>query len=549
MTRACGVGKKSDSATTFVPLQGVIGTCRGTNVVSVVCCGSLLSGRRTAKGWTVQPLITLRKACKNYAGVQALKEVDFDLQVGEIHGLVGHNGAGKSTLIAAISGITSLDSGELAFQENIVRHNSPAISRRCGLYVVYQSSFLQPNLTVAENLFVNRWPKGRLGTIDWAAMQKQGQAILQRFGIELDPRRLVKDLNLAQQKMLEIVQAISSDARILILDEPTAALTLNEIKLLFEFLRSLRSHGVGIIYVTHHLQEIFTLCDRVTIMRNGERVDTRPISDLSMDTLTELMMGGPVFNQAKRHAVHSDLVLEVRNVRNARLQNISFQLRQGEILGLAGLNGSGRSELLRALCGLDPAEIGYMRIGNMERRIGSYSESITAGMAYLPENRNMEGIIPQRSIRENYSLSSLHRMSNRVGMLHTMREKQDVQQAVKLLRIKLRNVEDPITSLSGGNQQKVVLGKLLATKAKVLLLDEPTSGIDIGAKSQIFQTMDDYAEAGGSIVFVSPELHELLLICDRILILQDGQLVHELADVDGVTEERLFDLISEQRPA
>ncbi len=490
-------------------------------------------------------LVAVRKASKNYHGVQALNQVDFDLAAGEIHGLVGHNGAGKSTLINAISGITALDSGQLELQGRTVKRNNPTFSRSCGLYVVYQSSFVQPHLTVAENLFINRWPKGRLRTIDWPEIQRQSRAILDRFGVDLDPNQLAGRLNLAQQKMLEIVQAISSDAKMLILDEPTAALTINEINTLFDFLRSLRGHGVGIIYVTHHLQEIFVLCERVTVIRNGDRVATCPTAELNLGALTELIMGGPVLDLEKRHRVHADSLLKVEDLSSELLQSVSFRLKRGEILGLAGLNGSGRSELLRALCGLDEAQVGRLHIDGVERKIKSYRDSIAAGMAYLPENRNREGLVPQRSIRENLSLSSLHHISGLFGVLQHGREAETVRQTVELLRIKLRDVDDPVTSLSGGNQQKVVLGKLLATRAKVLLLDEPTSGIDIGAKAQIFRTMDEYASAGGSIVFVSPELHELPLICDRILILQEGRIVHELEDVSGITEEQLFDLISE----
>lgn len=491
-----------------------------------------------------QHLVSVRGASKSYDGVQALKRVDFDLLPGEIHGVVGHNGAGKSTLINIISGITSLDSGDIFLQGTLVHKNSPAYSRTMGLHVVYQTPFIQPHLTVAENLFVNRWPKGQLRTINWRELEREAQAILSRFEVDVDPKRLAGELNLAQQKMLEIIHAISSDAKILILDEPTASLTMNEVNLLFDFVRSLRNHGVGIIFISHHLQEIFELCDRVTVIRNGERIATRPVNELNLDALSELMMGGPVLNLDKKHVVQAGDLLYVEDLNTALLKHVSIRLRKGEILGLAGLNGSGRSELLRALCGLDPAHIGQMQIDGIPHQIRSYKEAIAAGLAYLPENRSKEGLIPQRPVRENLSLSSLRHIRGLFGVIRSRREREAVQETVDLLRIKLRSVDDPVTSLSGGNQQKVVLGKLLATRARILLLDEPTSGIDIGAKAQIFKSMDEYASGTGSIIFVSPELHELLMICDRILVLKAGQIVEEVQDPEAISEEGLFRLIS-----
>ena len=492
-----------------------------------------------------QHLVSIRGVSKSYDGVKALKRVDFDLLRGEIHGLVGHNGAGKSTLINIISGITLPDSGDILLQGNLVHNNSPAFSRSLGLYVVYQAPFIQPHLTVAENLFINRWPKGFLCTVNWKEIERQAKAILSRFEVKLDSGRLAGELNLAQQKMLEVTLAISSDAKILIFDEPTASLTINEVNLLFDFFKSLRNHGVGIIYISHHLQEIFELCDRVTVVRNGERVATQRVSDLNLDALTELMMGGAVLRLDKKHTVWAGELLSVADLNTALLKSVSFRLKKGEILGLAGLNGSGRSELLRALCGLDPAQIGDMRIDGISQQIKNYKQSVAAGVAYLPENRSKEGLIPQRSIRENLSLSSLHDIRGFFGVIDSKQERKLALDAVDLLHIKLRSVDDPVTSLSGGNQQKVVLGKLLATHARILLLDEPTSGIDIGAKAQIFQSMDEYASSTGSILFVSPELHELLLICDRILILKEGRIVNEVQNPEIVSEESLFYMISE----
>jgi ABC-type sugar transport system ATPase subunit len=489
-------------------------------------------------------LINIKNLSKNFIGVQALKNIDFDLYEGEIHGLVGHNGAGKSTLINIISGFISFDSGYLTINSNKIDRLSPILAKKFGIHVVYQAPYIQPNLTVAENLFISNWPRKYGLLVDWKKLKNNSKALLEKLNIPIDINRIVGELNLGQQKMIEIATAINSDSKILLLDEPTASLTINEIKLLFNFLKSLKSHGVGIVYISHHMKEIFEICDRVTVLRNGLKIVTEQANKLNLVDLTNYVMGGPVLKIEKEHKVYDEKILIVNNLNSKLLKNICFYLKKGEILGLAGLNGSGRTELLRAVCGLDFSKKKEIILNGKKIKINNYINSLSQGIAYLPENRYLEGIIPIRTIKENLTLSSLKYISTFLKIINKKLELKLVNKYIELLKIIYKNINNEITSLSGGNQQKVVFGKLLSTQTKILLLDEPTSGIDIGTKLQIFKIIEEYVNQGNSVIFVSAEINELLLICDRIVVLKDNIIKNEITNVEELDEDKLLELIA-----
>ncbi len=489
-------------------------------------------------------IIDIKNLNKNFNGVQALKNVDFDLFKGEIHGLVGHNGAGKSTLINIIAGLINFDKGSYEINGKQIENFNPILAKKFGIQVVYQAPYIQPNLTVAENLFINNWPRKNRIAVDWKKIKIDAGNFLEKLNISIDINRIVSELSLGQQKMIEIAAAINSDSKILLLDEPTASLTINEIDLLFSFLKSLKEHGVGIVYISHHVKEIFAICDRVTVIRNGEKIITENVARLNLTSLTDYIMGGPVLKIEKKHEVHNENTLVIKNLNTKLLKNINIYLRRGEILGIAGLNGSGRTELLRAICGLDISKSKEVYLFGNKIKIRNYIDALSAEIAYLPENRYLEGIIPTRSIRENMTLSSLKYVTNFLKIINRKLELKIILKYVDLLKIKFKNLSDEITSLSGGNQQKVILGKLLSSNAKILLLDEPTSGIDIGTKLQIFQIISDFVSKGNSVIFVSAEINEILLICDRIIILKNNIIQNEIFNVGELDEDQLLKLIA-----
>ena len=471
-------------------------------------------------------LLAARGVRKAYAGVQALRGASFELRSGEVHALVGENGAGKSTLIKIATGAVQPDAGELLVGGRAVAHNSPRIARALGIAAIYQQPALFPDLTVAENVAHGLEPGGSWRRVDWAKRRSRARELLTLVGARIDPEAEAGSLSMPEQQLVEIARALGADARVLILDEPTASLSEDDTLNLFRVLRRLRGEGVGMIYISHRLEELPAIADRVTVLRDGATVDTREVADVSRQELIQLMVGREL--QAvfpKRPVARGDVVLELRGLgsRSAGVSGVSLELRAGEILGLAGLVGAGRTELARILFGLDPADEGQLLLRGRPLRIASPGQALTAGIAYLPEDRRRHGVILEMPIDANISLASLDRLSRASG-LDVRRERALALDYVRRLAIKTPSLYAPVATLSGGNQQKVALSRWLATKPSVLILDEPTQGVDVGAKSEIHALMVDLAEQGAAILMISSELPEVLGMSDRIGVMRAGRL-------------------------
>ena len=470
------------------------------------------------------PLLIASGLTKTYGGVHALKSVDFELRAGEVHALVGENGAGKSTIIKILSGAVQPDSGVITLGGETVAHNNPVLARRLGISVIYQQPALFPDLTVAENIALTLDNPSPWRKIDWRTRRDRAQTLLDSVGAAIDPMTRVSQLSMPEQQLVEIARALGANAQVLILDEPTASLTDREVEKLFAVIRGMRARGVGLIYVSHRLEELFEIADRVTILRDGTVIAMKTMSEVNRDELIHLMVGrqlSAVF--PKREIEHGDVVLEARNLTSkaAGIGNVSFVIRAGEILGFAGLVGAGRTELAEVLFGLRPIESGEILLRGQPARIESPKDAVDLGIAYVPEDRRHHGVILDLSIAANTSLANLAAVSSR-GFLATSQERALAADYLQRLNIKADGIDAPVSSLSGGNQQKVCLGKWLATNPSVLILDEPTQGIDVGAKSEVHKLMCDLAARGMAIMMISSELPEVLGMSDRIAVMRKG---------------------------
>jgi len=472
----------------------------------------------------IATLLEATSITKTFAGVHALKGVAFDLRPGEVHALVGENGAGKSTLVKIITGAVAADSGTLTVAGKEVSHNDPALAHSLKIAAIYQQPSLFPHLTVTENI---AWAleKGKLWhRVDWKGRKRQAVELLGRAGASIDPDRIASSLTMPEQQMVEIAKAIGAGARILIMDEPTASLSDREVESLFQVIASLRGQGCGIIYISHRLDEIFAIADRITVLRDGEAIATKPAGEVDRAALIEMMVGRPV-NAIfpKREVPLGEIALELRNVSCAAagLRDISLYVRTGEILGLAGLVGAGRTELAETIFGLRPLDSGEILVRGRPVRIASPVHAIEAGLAYLPEDRRRHGVVLEMAIAANCSLASLQEIS-RHGWIDAARERALAERYVTELRIKTPSVYAASGTLSGGNQQKVALARWLATGPKVLILDEPTQGVDVGAKAEIHRLIVDLAQAGLAIIMISSELPEILGMSDRIAVMHAG---------------------------
>lgn len=472
--------------------------------------------------------VEMRAISKRFGGVHALREVNFSAQFGEIHALLGENGAGKSTILKILRGVLAPDSGEIIIDGSSFPSLTAKAAREHGIGMIFQEMSLVPTLTVAQNVFLNNEPLGRTGLIDERAMRERSLEIFRDMGVEIDPAALVGELSTGQQQLAEIAKALSQDARILVLDEPTSALTATEVEILFGLVRRLRSEGKAIIYVSHRMDEIFQLADRATVLRDGRHIDTRPIADYTLTTLIADIMGKAtrdLLEYATASTSSEDVVLEVRNLRSGGTgAGASFALHQGEVLGIAGLLGSGRSRLARMLFGLEPVGAGEILIRNEPFRITSPQVAMAAGMALVPEDRRRQGLVLQHSVAQNIELPVLGRLgasafiSGRTG-------RQIVRDTISRMGIKTQSPDSAVNTLSGGNQQKVVIGKWLATAPDILIMDEATAGIDIGSKGEILRLVRELASEGKSIIFISSELAELLAVSDRICVMARGEIV------------------------
>ncbi len=486
------------------------------------------------------PLLALQGVSKSFPGVRALREVAFELRAGEVHALLGENGAGKSTLIKIVSGVHRPDAGQLLIDGQPAAFASPLDAQAAGIATIYQELLLFPELSVAENIFMGHPPRARLGAIDWQKMRAGAEAILASLEIhDLDVSSLVGGLSVGQRQRVEIAKALSQNARILIMDEPTAALAEADVVRLFGIVRMLRGRGVGIVYISHRMEEVFELSDRVTVLRDGAYVGTRVTAATSRDELITMMVGRTIDQLfPKSVAKLGDPILELRELRRQPLtRGISLTLRAGEIVGLAGLVGSGRSELAQVIFGITPAESGEILIAGEAARVGSPGAAKRLGIAYVPEDRGSQGLIRPMSLCHNVSMAVLGRL--RQGPFVDQGAEADLaERSIRQFNIRASSRDQVVEQLSGGNQQKIVLGKWLATAPRILIMDEPTRGIDVGAKAEIHRLMSELAAKGLAILMISSELPEIMGMSDRILVMREGRLVAEFAR-DAASQEAI----------
>ncbi len=460
--------------------------------------------------------------------MQALNNVDFSVLRGETHILLGENGAGKSTLVKILSGAYHKDAGEIFFDGEQIEISTPLDAQRKGISIIYQEFNLIPGLSVAENIFLGREPVKGNKLINWRVLNEDAKAILDKLHADVSPTALVATLSVAEQQLVEIAKALSFGAKLIIMDEPSATLTPAEIDRLFAVIRDLKRAGVSIIYISHHLDEIFEIGDRVTVLRDGELVATDDIKNVTKDMIIRWMVGRDLTNTyPPRTTTPGEVVLEVQNLsRRGELHDISFHLRRGEILGIAGLVGSGRTELVRALYGADPIDRGEIKLHGRTLAIKTPKESIKNGIGFLPEDRKQEGLVLEQSVKNNVTLANLVKVVKN-GIISGSAEKAAVDEYVRNLGIRTVNQQVLIKNLSGGNQQKVVLAKWLFTDSDILIFDEPTRGIDVGAKYEIYQLMNRLTEQGKSVIMVSSELPEIIGMSDRVLVLHNGRITGE----------------------
>jgi len=475
----------------------------------------------------VTSIVELHGIDKSFAGFPALKDAHFDVRAGEVHALLGENGAGKSTLIRIISGLHAPDRGEIRIGGEVVRLSSPRDARRRGIATVYQELLLFPELSVAENIFLGNAPRTRWGRIDWAAMRAKARALLEELDSrDLDVDAKVGGLSVASRQRVEIAKAISQDPRVLVMDEPTTSLAEGDVSRLMAIVRRLRERGVGIVYVSHRLREIFALADRVTVLRDGACIGTRPISEVTEAALISMMVGRSIDQLfPKVDAPRGRTLLELRNLSYRRaVRHVSLTVRQGEILGIAGLVGSGRTELALTIFGITPATSGEILVDGKPVVIDGPRVARDLGIAYIPEDRGLQGLIRAQSLRENVSLPVLDRISW-ATIVDRRGEERRAREAIDRFGIRARGTEQIARQLSGGNQQKVVVAKWLGTEPRILIMDEPTRGIDVGAKAEIHALMGKLAQQGLGIVMISSELPEVLGMADRVLVMSGGRIV------------------------
>jgi rhamnose transport system ATP-binding protein len=460
------------------------------------------------------------------------------LRSGEVHALLGENGAGKSTLVKVMTGVHQPDKGEMYLDGKRVSFSDTRESRQAGIAAIYQELSLFPDLDVAENIFVGRQPTTTGGRIDWRKLYADAGNLLLSLGVHLDLKQKARSLSIAQQQMVEIARAFSINARILIMDEPTSSLTLNEVADLFRLVRRLRDEGTAIVFISHRLEELFELTDRVTIMRDGSYVDTCLLKDVTRDDLIRLMVGRTITDLFPKQDVKAgEVVLNVENLARAgSFRDVSFELRQGEILGMAGLVGAGRTNVARAIFGVEPATAGRIQLAGREVAITSPQQAIKLGLAYVPEDRQLHGLIPAMPITSNISLPMLNKYAKR-GWLQDKTERKAAYDAALQMEVRANNMWQLARELSGGNQQKIVLSKWLSTKPRILILDEPTRGIDVGTKAAVHALMSKLASEGMAILMISSELPEILGMSDRVLVMREGHITGHFSRAEATQEK------------
>ncbi|MFG3073073.1 sugar ABC transporter ATP-binding protein [Streptomyces sp. NPDC048225] len=483
------------------------------------------------------PVLALRDVSKSFGAVRALRDVCLELFPGEVHALAGENGAGKSTLIKTLAGVHRPDAGQVLLDGAPVVFHGPGDARDAGIAVIYQEPTLFPDLSIAENIFMGRRPRRSLGRIDHRATRAATAALMLRLGVELDPDRPARGLSIADQQIVEIAKALSFDARVLIMDEPTAALTGSEVARLFGVVRTLREQGAAVLFVSHRLEEIFRICGRVTTLRDGARIAAEPLAGMTEDDLVRRMVGRDLDElYPKQEVTPGERALSVRRLtREGVFTDVSFEVRRGEIVALAGLIGAGRTEVARAVFGVDRRDAGEVEVDGKPLVNGSPSAAMAAGIALVPEDRRAQGLVMGMSIERNIGLTGL-RTTVRAGLVDRGAERSRSLDWAVRLQVKYARLADTVATLSGGNQQKVVLAKWLATGPKVLIVDEPTRGIDVGTKAEVHRLLSRLAADGVAVLMISSDLPEVLGMADRVLVMHEGRLTAELSRTDATEE-------------
>ncbi len=485
-----------------------------------------------------RPIIALDGASKSYGAVRAARGVSIALSAGEVRALAGENGAGKSTIVRLLAGVQRPDDGALLVDGEPVEFHGPADARDRGVAVIYQEPTLFPDLSVAENVMMGRQPLGSLRRIDRRALHRTVRELMDRLGVKLDPEQPVRGLSIADQQIVEIAKALSFDARVLIMDEPTAALSGHEVDRLFGVVKTLRERGAAVLFISHRLNEIFAICDTVTVLRDGEVTHDGPTAALTTDELVRRMVGRELSQLFPKQAAEiGETVLRVeRLTREGVFIDVSFEVRRGEIVALAGLVGAGRSEVARAIFGIDKPDAGRVEVGGRRLKPGSPAAAMRAGIGLVPEDRRQQGLVMELSIERNVGLTRLQALGGKLGVIGSGAEARLASDWATKLQLKFHRLSDPVGFLSGGNQQKVVLAKWLATGPKVLIIDEPTRGIDVGTKAEVHRLMSELAGQGLAVLMISSELPEVLGMADRVLVMHEGRIARELSRGDADEE-------------
>ena len=489
-----------------------------------------------------KPILRMANISKQFPGVQALDNVDFEVYPGEILGFVGENGAGKSTLIKILSGVYSRDAGTIWLDDTPIEPRSPQHTQKLGISTIYQELALIPQLSVGENIFLNREPRliAATGMVDFRKMHREAEQILHDLGTGVPGRIPVKNLTVAAQQMVEIAKAVSQKARIILMDEPTSALSSREVDALFGMMRRLKEQGVPVVFISHRLEEILEVVDRIIVMRDGHRVGTLPRAEATEEKIIQLMVGRKVGLFPKQDAEITEPVLELRNLSSDNgVRSVSFTLHKGEIVGLAGLVGAGRTEVARAICGIDRVTGGEILIDGKKVRIHSPSDAVRHGIGWIPEDRKQHGLLLRMTVAQNTTMAILRRISNVLAMMNTKEEKDIAMRYVNTLSIATPSVNQIVNNLSGGNQQKVVLAKWLSSNPKILIMDEPTRGIDVGAKAEFHALMSQLAQQGLAILMISSEMPEIVGMSDRVIVLCQGRVTGEFQR-DSMSQEAIM---------
>ena len=497
-------------------------------------------------------LVLMEGIEKSFPGVHALSQCQFELRPGEVHALVGENGAGKSTLMKILAGVYGKDAGRILYKGKDVEIHNPRAAQHLGISMIHQELNLMPHLTVAQNMFIGREPRQSIKfMLDDKAINAQAEQVFAMMRLNLDPRVKVADLSVAKQQMVEIAKALSFNAEVLIMDEPTAALTDSEIDELFRIIRDLRAKGVGVVHISHRLEELKQISDRITVMRDGRYIDTVKTQDATIDQIISMMVGRTIFEATPEvpEKPSEEVVLEVKHLNRGNvIKDVSFNLKKGEILGFSGLVGAGRTEVARAVFGADPIDSGEILVQGSKVHIGSPSDAVQHGIGYLSEDRKRYGLALGMDVEENVVLAAFRKFLGALGMVNRSKSRATAEQYVRMLAIKTPSLQQKVRNLSGGNQQKVIIGKWLTADTNILIFDEPTRGIDVGAKSEIYHLLNNLAQQGKSIIMISSELPEILRMSHRVVVMCEGRITGELNIADA-TQEKIMQYATQRGEA